>query len=290
MVTGATGNVGRELIRQLLLLDVHIRAGLRKSSDVKPAELRDCECVTFDFLDERTFEVAFKGVESVFLMRPPALSDPEKEIAPALRAARKAGVARIVFLSVLGAEKNPFVPHHKIEKLVSSMGFTFTFLRPSYFMQNLSTTHAFEIRNDDEILIPAGSGKTDFIDVRDIAAVAAKALTADGFENVAISLTGPAAISFRDVSLILSQELGRTIRYKNPSVLRFLLAMRRRHFDYSFIGVMVAIYTITRLGFAETLTGDVQRILGREPNCFADFAKLNRRAWLKNETPTAIRL
>jgi len=280
LITGATGNVGSEIVKILLKLDVPFRAAIRKNGDENKVGLSKEDCVTFDFLDARTFEPTFEGIKAVFLMRPPDLANPEKEINPAIQAAKKAGVKRIVFMSLLGAEKNFFVPHHKIEKIIAASGISYTFLRPSFFMQNLSGTHAHEIKAMNEILVPAGRGKTSFIDARDIAAVAVEVLTQAGFENKALPLTGPAALNYLELAEILTQELGRPITYSNPSVLRFIRAMRKRHFKWAYIAVMSAIYTVNKLGLAARLTPDVEQILGRKPISFQQFAKDYRDAWL----------
>jgi len=213
-------------------------------------------------------------------MRPPNLANPKKEIEPAILQAKSAGVEHIVFMSLLGAEENSFVPHHKIEDLIVASGVPYTFLRPSFFMQNLSTTHAFEIKSMNEILVPAGRGKTSFIDARDIAAVAVKALTKDGFKNTALALTGAEALSYAEIAAILTQELRRPITYKNPSIWRFVRAMRKRHFAWTYIGVMTAIYTVNKFGLAARLTDDVGRILGRKPISFKKFATDYRSSWL----------
>lgn len=126
-----------------------------------------------------------------------------------------------MFLSLLGVEKNPIVPHHKIEKIIKKSGIPYTFLRPSFFMQNLISQHGEELRKEKEIYVPAGKGKTSFIDVRDIGTVTARILTENGHENKGYSLTGTEALDYYEVAEILSEELGETIKYVNPSVLQF---------------------------------------------------------------------
>jgi uncharacterized protein YbjT (DUF2867 family) len=116
-------------------------------------------CVAFDFLQPETYAAAFAGQRAVFLIRPPTISDVKRYINPAVDAAVQAGVAHIVFLSLLGVEKNAFVPHHKIEAHLLASGIAYTFLRASFFMQNLSTTHREDIARHDENFVPAGHGK-----------------------------------------------------------------------------------------------------------------------------------
>ena len=127
LVTGATGNVGSEVIRMLNQAGAPFRAAIRSVGDEKILGLRVEDCVHFDFLDPRTYGPTFEGIRTVFLVRPPNLANPKEEIEPAILHAQSAGVRHIVFLSLLGAEKNPFVPHHKIENLILASGIPYTF-------------------------------------------------------------------------------------------------------------------------------------------------------------------
>lgn len=201
LVTGATGNVGSEVVKCLAEKRAQFKVLTRKE---------------FDFEKPETFSPAVQGVEKLFLVRPPSIADVDRCFKPLIETAKVSGVKHIVFLSLLGAEKNRIVPHRKIEDIILGSGISSTFLRASFFMQNLSTTHAPDIREKDEIMVPAGNGKTSFIDVRDIAAVAAKALTDSGYENEAYSLTGDEALTYSDVAEILSRVLGRKIVYRKP--------------------------------------------------------------------------
>jgi uncharacterized protein YbjT (DUF2867 family) len=94
-------------------------------------------------------------VDSLFLMRPPALTDTKRYINPLIDAAQQAGVQHIVFLSLLGAEKLSWVPHRHVETYLQGSGVAWTLLRAGFFMQNLSTIHRDQIRADKEILVPA---------------------------------------------------------------------------------------------------------------------------------------
>ena len=212
LVTGATGNVGAEIVRQLSEGDRRVKIAqrnLQPTSNSSPSS--NIEYVNFDFQQPSTFAQAFQGVKKVFLMRPPALSQVKTCIYPAIDSALAAGVEQIVFLSVLGAESNPIIPHAKVEKYIQSVGIPYTFLRASFFMQNLSTTHRQDIQQRNEIFLPAGKGKTSFIDVRDIAAVGVRALTEVGHQNQAYSLTGSEALDYYQVAEIFTEVLGKPI-------------------------------------------------------------------------------
>lgn len=241
------------------------------------------EVVPFDFADPATYG-AFDGVERMFLLRPPAIADVDGVIVPALRAADAAGVRHVVFLSIQGAERNRLVPHRKIEDRLRVSGMAWTFVRAAYFMQNLSTTHAPEIRELDEIWVPAGRrSRTAHVDARDVAAVAARALVEVGHEGKAYTPTGPAALTYDEIASILSAELGRPIWYADPGLLAFWHRLRRRGMPRAMVGVMLGIYTAARLGLAAGMTDDVERITGRPPTAFPAFAHDARGAWARQD-------
>jgi uncharacterized protein YbjT (DUF2867 family) len=101
---------------------------------------------------------------------------PKREMPTAARHRAEHGRPQVVVLSVMGAGGNPLLPHHGMEGLVRRAGLRFSMLRPSFFMQNLSTTYRADIRDRGLIEVPAGDGRTSFIDVRDVAEVAARVL------------------------------------------------------------------------------------------------------------------
>jgi uncharacterized protein YbjT (DUF2867 family) len=258
---------------------IPFRVGAYDTDAARQAFGEDTEIVHFDFLKPETFRPTFEGIERMFLIRPPALSNVQRDIAPAVWAAAGAGVKHIVFLSIQGVEKNRVVPHAKIEDLVLQTGLDYTFLRASFFMQNLSTTHRDEIRLRGEIALPVGKAKTSFIDARDIAAVAIHALTEDGHANQKYTLTGADALDYNAVAAILSETLGRPVRYTSPSVFSFIRQQLASGEKLGYTLVVTALYTITRFGNAKEVTRDVTTILGRDPISFDQFAQDYRECW-----------
>lgn len=194
---------------------------------------------------------------------------------PALKFGREAGLKHVVFLSLQGAEKNRVVPHAAIESYLKSSGMSYTFVRASFFNQNLSTTHLADIRDRDEIMVPAGGGATAFVDAQDVGEVAAAALL-EQYRNRAWTVTGPEALTYGEVAAILSAALGRPIRYRRPGLLRYCWHARCS-MPLPMVAVTAAIYTTARLGLAAGLTDDVRRVLGRDPISFAEFS--HRESW-----------
>lgn len=279
LVTGASGNVGGEIVRLLSERGFAVRAADRRVAQTESERAPGVEAVAFDFSRPETFAPALAGVERIFLMRPPAIANVRRFIFPAIDAAKQAGVKQIVFLSLIGVEQNRIVPHYKIEQHILASGLDYTFLRASFFMQNLNTTHRREIRERSEIFVPAGQGKTSFIDVRDIAAVAALALTQAGHAGQAYDLTGGEALDYDQVARLFSQALGRTITYRRPSLLQFLRRQRESGVPASMALVMAGIYTTARLGLAGRLAEDTRRLLGRAPIRLKDYIDDYKASW-----------
>jgi len=287
LIVGATGNVGREIIKILHKEQHPVRAAVVSEEDASrlPAPV---PWQIFDFTDPATYPTAFAGVKKLFLMRPPHIANIERDMKPAIDYAVEAGVEHIVFLSLLGAEKNKVVPHAKVEKLLLESPISVTLLRCGFFMQNLSTTHLQDVQEHNDIFIPAGRGKTAFIDVRDIAAVAAKTLTEPGHENHAYPLTGSEALDYYQVAAVMTQQLERPIGYSNPSLPRFVWRFWRRGYSLGYIGVVAAIYTTTRLGLAQTVTPHTRQLLGRDPISLQQFVQDYAQVWAKTEPDGAM--
>ncbi len=272
LITGATGNVGRYVVSGLK--DMHVYAGVSsgKSAERLPEHT---DYRVLDFSDEKTWQNALKDIDALFLMRPPHISNIKRDMLPFLQAVKDSEVKHVVFLSLAGAEKNKVVPHHKIEKYILELGITYTFLRPTFFMQNLSTTHLQEINEKNEIIVPAGNGKTNFIDVRDIAATVCETLGKEEHYNQAYTITGKESYTYNEIAEIMSEELKRKIVYKNPSVIRFYKEMRKKGYQRKFILVMIGIYYTTKFGLADIRTNELQQIIKRKPIGFRQFVKDN---------------
>lgn len=280
LVIGAPGNVGTEVVHGLRLAGAQFRIAAYELEEARQAFSEPSDIVHFNFLDSATYEDTFTGIDRMFLMRPPQLANVQQQIAPAVRAALTAGVKHIVFLSLQGVERNRFVPHHKIEKLLRESGAAYTFLRASFFMQNLSTTHRAEIRDRAEIGLPVGKARTSLIDTRDIAAVAVRALTESGHEHRAYTLTGAEALTYFEVADIMTAVLGRSIRYTDPSVLNFMRRQLSQGHPLGYAIVVSGLYTLTRLGNAKEVTRDVSDLLGRQPISFEQFVRDYQECWL----------
>ena len=288
LITGASGNVGLETLRELMKHPDKYRfevfAGVRNPQKAKAdMDVQPDRFVALDFTEPSLFDKALEGINRVLLVRPPELADVDLYFKPFIEAMKRVNVGQVAFLSLQGVEDNPMTPHHKIEKLIVESGLPFTFLRPSFFMQNLSTTHRDEIRLRNELFIPAGNGRTSFVDVRDIGAVASLVLTSTSREhlNRGYELTGSEALTYYEVAQILTTVLGRPITYRDPSVLRFVWQKwRKERTPLGFAMIMVALYTVSKLGKAAGLTDETEQLLRRSPIAFRQFAEDYRTVWM----------
>ncbi len=275
MITGASGNVGSELLK---LFRRHGRPCIAAGRTNKWENVPDVEYRRLDFGDPQTFEAA-SGVTRLFLVRPPRISNVKKCIAPFLRRCRECGVEKVVFLSLIGVDKIPVVPHHAIEKQIRRLGFTFTFLRAGFFMQNLSTNHAEEIRERNELVAPCGKGRTTFVHARDIAEVAFRALHGE-IASSRLDVTGKDTLTYEEVAAKLTEVLGRKITYRSPSLINFVRYRMRHGTPLKFALIMAGIYLPTRFGGAHYRGGTrLETYLGRAPVGMDTYLREAKGVW-----------
>ncbi|WP_061963307.1 NmrA family NAD(P)-binding protein [Demequina aurantiaca] len=281
LVTGATGNIGKVVVAGLLAAGVPVRAAGFHAQGVIDEFGDTVEAVALDFTNPDTWAAAYEGVDQVFLMRPPQLSKIARDMVPSLEAAKAAGVESMVLLSLQGAEHNKTVPHHDLEVWLKESGLDWTFVRPSFFMENLTTTHLTDIRDRDNLMVPAGNGATSFVAADDIARVAVEALLhpADHV-NKGWTPTGPEALTYTQVAATISDVLGREITYAKPGIFRYARHARSvLGMPWGMVFVTIMIYSIARAGKASGLTDDVKTVTGNEPIGFAQWAKDHAEQW-----------
>jgi uncharacterized protein YbjT (DUF2867 family) len=280
LVTGATGNVGMEVIKALQKFDnqLDIIAGVRNIEQDK-AKLSGykTQFQLFDFENISTYLPALRHCDTLFLLRPPQLSEVKKYFKPLINTAKETGVKHIIFLSVQGVEKSTIIPHHKIEKLIVESEIPYTFLRPAYFMQNFATTLRDDLVQKKRIFLPAGDANFTLIDVRDIGEVAAKIIVnPNKFLNKACDLTANEALTFQEMADKLSAGLGVKINYESPNLWHFFWQKRKENVPFAFILVLIMLHYLPRFQKTPPITEGVKKMLGKEPITFDAFVKDNK--------------
>lgn len=277
-ITGASGNVGREVVVELNKLQIEFRVGVRAKDQSKQAE--NTNAVIFDFLNPSTFSAAVAGCKAVFLLRPPAISNTKGTLNVFIDVARRNGVEHIVFISVAGAADNPLVPHHAVEQHLIAGPADWTILRPGFFAQNLGDAYREDICHDNRIYLPAASARVAFIDARDIAAVAVTALTNPvKYSGKAYMLTGPQALSFVEVAAILSENIDRAIIYQPASILGYMWHLLARGMPITQVLVQTILHVGLRFGQAEKIDDTLVHLLKRKPYTVEDYVRDHKTLW-----------
>ena len=283
LVPGASGNVGKYVVEYALKNGQQVTAaGTHPDTLTKMfGNNENVRVVPFDFMDEKTYAKALQDVQAVFIMRPPHLGNPA-DLYPFIDTLKNSGKIKLIsFLSLIGIEHNPVPPHYKIEKYIEKSGVPYCHIRPSFFMQNLSGVHAFEIKHFNKIVVPVKKALTSFIDAEDIGELIAKVLTNPAkHQNTAYAITGSEAIDYDQVADTLSEVLQRKISYANLAprlAKKYWITIRG--LDKEYATVMGMLYMMTRLGTAKKVTDTFNVIMGKNPRSFATFVKKNAAAW-----------
>lgn len=276
LITGATGNIGTEVIRYLTATqtDIQVVAGVRDIPKAKRlfSEYAKLDYRVFDFENPHTFNKSLYNIDCVFLLRPPHISDVDKYFKPLIRKISEKAIRQVIFLSVQGAEKSKIIPHNKIERLIRDSGMDFIFLRPSYFMQNLTTTLLKDIQSKRQIILPAGNAKFNWIDIKNIAEVAAILLNDfDKHKNKEIELTGDENLDFYSVAGILSSGLIDNIEYMNVNPFNFFRIKKKDGLGSGLIIVMTLLHFLPRLQSEPIVSNNYETITGEKPTSLKEF-------------------
>jgi uncharacterized protein YbjT (DUF2867 family) len=279
LVTGATGAVGRQVVEQLVKLGADVRALVRDPAKANfPAGV---SVVQGDLLDVAALRAAFSGVSSLFLLNA-VVPDEFTQALVALNLAREAGVERIVYLSVIHADRYSNVPHFAgkfgVERMIEQLGLSATILRPAYFIDN-------DVTIKDVVLgygvypMPIGSKGLAMIDVRDIGEIAAIELlrreqASQPLPLERINLVGPDTLTGADVAAIWSEVLGRPVAYGGDDTAAFEQTLRNAMPSWMAFDMRLMSERFLSEGMIPQ-AGDVERLsalLKRPLRSYRDFA------------------
>jgi uncharacterized protein YbjT (DUF2867 family) len=273
LVTGATSKVGSELVRLLRRRGASVRALVHTARDI---DWPGVDVASADLTDPQTLDDALEGVESIYLISPPAPRERHLQMERNLiDAAARAGVRRVVKQSVLDADPERPVgimrSHHACEQYLRASGHPFTILRPNSFMQDL-LLFARSIRTERAFRAPAEGVELSMIDARDVAATAVVVLSRAGHEGKTYELTGPQALGFEQVADVLSRVLGESVSYIPVSYEDARASLRAMGTPEFVVEEAIAHFDFWRTGAGARVTGTVGKLTGREPHSLADFA------------------
>jgi uncharacterized protein YbjT (DUF2867 family) len=271
LITGASGNVGREVVKQALAVGLKVRATFQ-SPGVAAKAPTGLEGVIMDYAKPETIRPVLEGVEKVFLVGPPSrdLADFERNFINEVRAA---GGKHIVKLSALGGRESIFSSGHRdSEEHIEASGLTFTFLRPNGFMQNLVNYNAGTIRSQSTFYGCQANGAVSIVDIRDIAAVAVIVLAASGHEGKSYALTGAEALTNDQVAEKISRVVRQKISYVDLPPAEFKKAIMSTGIPEWSADALLDLQRFYREGKASTVTDDVERLTGRKAISFDQFA------------------
>ena len=286
LITGATGNIGFEVIRFLSKIDSSNRiiAGVRNIEKARNVfkDFSNLDYTHFDFEDFDTFDNALKGIDKIFLLRPPHISDIDKYFKPLISKIKEKNIKQIVFLSVQGAEKSKVIPHNKIERLINENGLDFIFLRPSYFMQNLTTTLIGDIQTKREIILSSGKAKFNWIDIENIGEAGAILLDRFGdYKNQAIEITGLENENFEKVTELINNSINNPIKYRNVNPFRFYRIKKREGMVKGMIVVMILLHFLPRFQKEPKISDFYERLTGKKPTDLKTFIEREKKQFEK---------
>jgi len=259
-----------------------VRAVTSDLSKLDALKAKGCEAVVADFTDPAALARACDGAEKIYLVTPAHLNMRQWK-ANVIEAAKAAGVRHIVVATGLGASPKAGLTfgkwHSETQELLKQSGLDWTFVQPTYFMQNL-LWQAGNIAKGAVYYDDLG-GPVAWIDARDIADVAAEALTAPGYEGKALGLTGPEALTGEDIAALLSRVTGRTVTCAPLSAENAKAGMVAGGMQDEVARAMVELASIAPKGYLAGIETTVSDVMGRPARRFADFVAENRDAFVK---------
>jgi uncharacterized protein YbjT (DUF2867 family) len=282
LITGATGNNGRELVRQLAAAGQRVRALVRNTAKAADLKSTNVELAIGDFDQPATLDAALRGVEKAFLLTPVAEHFVEWQSA-FIEAAQRAEVKHLVKFSGMGADSNVKAEllrlHNETDNLLRKSAVPFTILQPNSFHQNILSS-AETIKTQGAFYWPLKNAAQSTVDIRDVNAIAARVFTSPGHEGNTYVITGPEALTFQQAAEKLSAVLGRDIQYVDVPLSAAEDGMRKSGMPEWNVHALGELLSYFASGAAATVTDSVPRLLGRPAISFEQFVQDHRAAFI----------
>jgi uncharacterized protein YbjT (DUF2867 family) len=275
LVTGASGVLGRTIVTAFTKAGLPVRQAVRNSGKARPG----VDSLRLDYSEPATIGPALAGMGGLLLMAPSLDPNAPAELGPVVAHAKEAGVQHIVFISAFGVNYNEQAPLRVVEHIVMDSGVPYTILRPNFFMENFSEGFlSGGIKGQDGIFLAAGNGKTSFISVRDIAAVALASFEKP-LAGLELDLTGPEALDHSEAAATISEVSGRPVAYHPLTEEQMIAGTRAIGMPESAIAYLTVLYGVVRAGYAAGVTADFEKVTARKPIAFKEFAQTAVAAW-----------
>lgn len=268
LVIGANGTIGQHLVANLLAQGQAVKAASRAGKAVEGAE-----GVPFDYTAATDFDALFADVASAYVMVPAGYLNVVELLTPVISEAAKRHV-KVVLQTVLGVDADDSIPYRQVELLLERSGTPYVILRPNWFADNF---HSYWLHGVQTglITVPAGEGKSSFIDVRDIAASAAAALTNPAVNNQAFNLTGPQALSYGEAAAVLSKVLERKVGYQAIDDATFISNLTGAGVPQEYANFLAGIFYPVREGWTAGVSDAVQTLTGHPPRSLETYVRDN---------------
>lgn len=280
LVTGASGNVGSEVLRQLIAARQPVRAMYRSETEAARAP-KGIETVVADFADPQSLLKALDGIEKLYLVCAPVPDLVQLET-NAIEASQKKKVKHLVLNSALGAGTfDASFPswHHKVEQRLERSGISYTIIRPNSFMQNIVAFYAPTIRSDGRLYAAMQNARNAFIDVRDISAFIVKTLTTSGHENKIYELNGPEAVTYNELAARISTVAGKAAQYVDLPPAELGKAMLATGMPQWLVEALLELQRYYTEGGGGQVDSVVKDIIGREPIHLDQYLRENAEAF-----------
>lgn len=256
LVLGSTGKTGRRVAERLQNLQIPTRLGSRSGQP------------SFNWDEPGNWEEVLTGIESVYITFQPdiAMSDAFEKIRLFTETAKLCKVNKLVLLSGRGEEQA-----QACEQLVIQSGIEWTIIRANWFMQNFSESFLLESILNSDVVLPTIKSPDPFVDADDIADVAVAALTTKHHSHKIYELTGPEAISFEFATAQIATALNRPITYSEINIDEYVAVLKSYQLPDDLVGLMQYLFTEVLDGRNETISNDIENILGRKPTSFKEY-------------------
>ena len=258
LVTGGTGKTGSRIVKHLTQMGWPVRIGSRSAT------------IPFDWNNPDTWAPALKDIQAVYICFQPDLAVPGTTniIRAFTQQAAQQGIQHVVLLSGRGEKEA-----QDCEQIVMQCGINWTIIRASWFSQNFSEGYLLEPIQAGQVALPAGDMGEPFVDTDDIADVAVAAFTQPGHYGQLYEVTGPKMYSFPEAIAVIAKATGRDIQYEYMPIADYTAVMKQYEVPEDVIALLGYLFTEVLDGRNASVTGDIERVLGRPAKDFADFAK-----------------